>query len=47
VVDKAFRQKDNWARSAVLNTAGVGWFSADRAIRSYDEQIWHTREIED
>ncbi|HLF30039.1 MAG TPA: glycogen/starch/alpha-glucan phosphorylase [Xanthomonadales bacterium] len=43
LVEKAFRQKDGWARSAVLNTAGVGWFSADRAIRSYDEQIWHSR----
>ena len=39
----AYRQPDRWWRSAVLNTAGVGWFSSDRAIREYDEKIWRTR----
>ncbi len=42
-VEQAFRQRDDWARSAVLNTAHVGWFSSDRAIRSYDREIWHSR----
>ena len=39
----AYRQPERWWRSAVLNTAGVGWFSSDRSIREYDEKIWHTR----
>jgi starch phosphorylase len=39
----AYRQPDRWWRAAVLNTAGVGWFSSDRSIREYDEKIWHTR----
>ena len=39
----AYRQPDRWWRSAVLNTAGVGWFSSDRSIREYDEKIWRTR----
>ena len=29
-----------WWRSSVLNTAHVGWFSSDRAIREYCEEIW-------
>jgi starch phosphorylase len=29
-----------WWRSAVLNTAGVGWFSSDRTIAEYAEEIW-------
>ena len=41
-VEQAFRQRDDWARSAVLNTAHVGWFSSDRAIRTYDDDIWHS-----
>jgi starch phosphorylase len=38
----AFRDADRWWRSAILNTAGVGWFSSDRAIAEYDRKIWHT-----
>ncbi len=41
-VEQAFGRRDEWARSAVLNTARVGWFSSDRAIRSYDADIWHS-----
>jgi starch phosphorylase len=29
-----------WWRSSVLNTARVGWFSSDRAIREYAEKLW-------
>ena len=30
----------SWQRSAVLNTANAGWFTSDRAIRQYAEEIW-------
>jgi starch phosphorylase len=39
----AYRDKRRWFRSAVLNTANVGWFSSDRTIRQYDREIWHSK----
>ena len=40
-VEAAWRQRDAWLRSAVLNTAHMGWFSSDRTIRSYAREIWN------
>jgi starch phosphorylase len=42
-VGAAYRDKGRWFRSAVLNTANVGFFSSDRAVRSYDREIWHSK----
>ncbi len=35
-----WRNPPDWWRRAVLNTAAMGWFSADRAIRDYAREIW-------
>jgi starch phosphorylase len=39
-VSNAFQDKGNWARMSIINTARMGWFSSDRAIREYCEDIW-------
>ena len=38
---EAYADRDRWLASAVVNTAKAGFFSSDRAIEDYNEQIWH------
>jgi starch phosphorylase len=40
-VDKLYRQPDKWQRCAALNIANMGYFSADRTIQEYADEIWH------
>ena len=40
-VDALYRQKEAWAKACITNIAGVGWFSSDRAVRTYATEIWH------
>ncbi|MGB7974711.1 MAG: glycogen/starch/alpha-glucan phosphorylase [Roseiarcus sp.] len=39
-IDEAWRDRNRWMRSSVLNTANVGWFSSDRTIGEYAKGIW-------
>ena len=36
-----WRDRDAWWRTAALNIARMGWFSSDRAISEYAEDIWN------
>ncbi|MEZ4364566.1 MAG: glycogen/starch/alpha-glucan phosphorylase [Kofleriaceae bacterium] len=37
---QAFVDRSRWNRMAIINTARTGWFSSDRTIREYAEDIW-------
>lgn len=45
VVDAAFREAKSWTRMAALNTARVGWFSSDRTISGYANDIWNAKSL--
>lgn len=44
-VEKAFRDKREWARLAMRQTACAGKFSSDRTIEEYVKDIWHLDKI--
>jgi starch phosphorylase len=39
-VDDAWRDRTGWWRTSLRNTASMGWFSSDRTVREYAEEIW-------
>ena len=45
-VDTLYRQTIRWDTKAIANVAGVGYFSADRAISEYARDIWHVEPID-
>ncbi|HEY6008796.1 MAG TPA: glycogen/starch/alpha-glucan phosphorylase [Geobacteraceae bacterium] len=44
-VDRVYRDEDEWARRAILNTAGMGKFSSDRTISEYARDIWRAKSV--
>ncbi|MCO5975871.1 glycogen/starch/alpha-glucan phosphorylase [Ideonella oryzae] len=45
-VDALYRAEDEWTRKAVLNVAGMGFFSSDRTIAEYAHSIWHSTPVQ-
>ncbi|MDR1026534.1 MAG: glycogen/starch/alpha-glucan phosphorylase [Lactobacillus sp.] len=37
---KDYANKTKWAKQAILNVARIGYFSSDRAVEDYAENIW-------
>ncbi len=40
-VDDLYRDAEAWSRKAILNVAGMGRFSSDRAVGEYAREVWN------
>ena len=44
-LDRAYSDKERWARMSLLNTANAGFFSSDRSVKEYADRIWHIQPV--
>lgn len=44
-IDTLYRKPDEWARRAAINIANIGYFSSDRTIQEYADEIWNIKPI--
>lgn len=45
-IDEVYRDRQKWARRAILNVARMGKFSSDRTIHGYAREIWNVKPME-
>jgi starch phosphorylase len=44
-VSAAYQDTKSWTRMSILNVARMGYFSSDRSIREYCEEIWKVQPV--
>jgi glycogen phosphorylase len=44
-IDLAYKNQEAWTRMSILNAARCGYFSSDRAIQQYADEIWKVKPV--
>ena len=45
-VEEMYKDKERWARAAIINSASMGKFSSDRSIEDYVHNIWSLKSFD-
>ncbi|KAJ6256967.1 hypothetical protein Dda_7850 [Drechslerella dactyloides] len=45
LVDEAFKDKSSWANKCIMSVSAMGFFTSDRAIQEYAENIWNLEPV--
>ena len=44
-VNSVYDNQDLWGRMSIINVANSGWFSSDRTIQQYADEIWKVKKL--
>ena len=44
-IDKAYRDRQWWAKAALINVSHSGKFTSDRTIQEYVDELWHLDKV--
>jgi starch phosphorylase len=44
-VSRSYLDVEEWTRRSILNTAHMGYFSSDRTVLEYAEEVWHVKPL--
>lgn len=44
-INELYKDQKKWLHMSIVNTAKSGFFTTDRTMRQYNEDIWHTKPI--
>ena len=44
-INLAYKNKNEWAKSMIINIANSGKFSSDRTIKEYAKEIWNSKAV--
>ena len=44
-VSRVYQDQEEWSRQSIVNVANSGWFSSDRTIGQYADEIWKAKKL--
>ena len=44
-VSRVYQDQEEWSRQSIINVATSGWFSSDRTIGQYADEIWKAKKL--
>ena len=45
-INELYKDKAKWLSMCITNTAMSGYFTTDRTMKQYNEDIWHVEKID-